>query len=596
MDLRVNLRAVDVIRKITAGEYSKINFVKFEPWKKSFSKDVPYKQPFPRSTPEEQGISSKLVSSFLSELTRTPETCVHSFMILRNGNVIAEGSFAPYKQEIWHISNSLCKSIVALAVGIAMDEGRLTLDSKLNDLLKNRKVPVSAKLKRDITVKHLLTMTSGLYANESVAATENEWTKVLLESGQRFNPGTKFHYNSMNTYLLSVILTEVTGESVMDYIRPRLLEPMGIDRIAWEKSPEGIEKGGWGMYITLEDMAKFGQLCLQRGEWKGKQLVPARWIEEMAKFRMDSTGGKGMYGYGYHVWLGKRAGSFIFNGMLGQIVYVIPDLKMVFAFTGGSENLYRDNATNFLIEKYFDEHFSGEVLKPDLNAAKALKKQCKTIAYVSSDDYLTEKYGVMLRGCSRKDMRMNALKLCDKSYSVSETTVGLFPLYVQCIHNNYSKGISKLNFKNLSDRFFFEVVEGDDINSFPVGFEEPEYTTIHENGEEFNVAVIGTMDVNEDRETILKIAIHFLETVNVRIIKFRFTNRYTSVKFYETPSVEMILDSIDSVAPKLGGTSTMLNNAINKIDPDIAEAVVRYAFEPKLKLTEIGPGAEEKTK
>ncbi len=587
MDLRVNLRAVDVLRKISAGNTTNINFVKFEPWKKRFPEDALYKQAFPRSTPEEQGLSSKLISDFLTELSCTPESCVHSFMMLRNGNVIAEGSFAPYKQEMWHISNSLCKSIVCLAVGIAIGEGKLKLDDKLNDLLKNRKVPVSAKLKKDITVKHLLTMTSGLYANESVAATENEWTKVLLESGQRFTPGTKFHYNSMNTYLLSVILKEVTGEGLMDYIRPRLLEPMDIEDIAWEKSPEGIEKGGWGMYITLEDMAKFGQLCLQRGEWNGKQLVPAKWIEEMAKFRIDSTGGKGMYGYGYQVWLGKRAGSFIFNGMFGQIIYVIPDLQMVFAFTGGSENLYRDNATNFLIEKYFDEHFSAEALKPDPYAVKALRKQCQTIAYRPSDVYMTEKYGLTLRNCGCRDMRLNALRLCDRHYATPIETVGLIPMYMQCIHNNYSKRISKMSFLNLNDKFHLEVTEAEETNTIPVGFEEPEYSIIHENGEEFNVAVTGTMDVNEDRETILKIAIHFIETVNVRIIKFRFTNRFTYVKFYETPSVEMILDSIDSFAPKLGGTSTMLNNAINKIDPDITEAVVRYALEPKLVLTEI---------
>ncbi|MBO7403059.1 MAG: serine hydrolase, partial [Lachnospiraceae bacterium] len=258
MSLRINMRLLDIVRKASEGKGRELNYVRFEPWKKRFPENTVIKQPFLRCTPEEVGVSSDYLLEFLKNLANAPETAIHSFMILRKGAVIAEGSFEPYKTKMWHVSNSLCKSIVALAVGIAIGEGRLKVDDTVIDILKGRSLPISAMLKRNLKVKHLLTMTSGLSGNEAVAATENDWTKVVLESNQLFAPGAHFNYNSMNTYLLAVILNEVTGQGLMDYIKNRLLAPMGIETLVWEKSPEGIEKGGWGMYITIEDMAKFG--------------------------------------------------------------------------------------------------------------------------------------------------------------------------------------------------------------------------------------------------------------------------------------------------------------------------------------------------
>jgi CubicO group peptidase (beta-lactamase class C family) len=593
MSLRINLRLLDIVRKASEGKGREVNYVRFEPWKKRFPEDAPVKQPFKRCAPEEVGVSSEYLQEFLKNLANAPETAIHSFMILRKGAVIAEGSFEPYKTKMWHVSNSLSKSIVALAVGIAVGEGRLKVDDTVIDILKGRSLPISAMLKRNLKVKHLLTMTSGLSGNEAVAATENDWTKVVLESNQLFAPGAHFNYNSMNTYLLAVILNEVTGQGLMDYIRNRLLVPMGIETLVWEKSPEGIEKGGWGMYITIEDMAKFGQLCLNKGKWNGRQLVPESWIAEMTKCRVDSKEGRGMYGYGYQVWMGKRPGSFLFNGMFGQIVYVIPDLETVLCFTGGSDNMFRDNATNINIEKYFNDPFPEGPLPENRKAYNRLLKYIAGISYGTAVDTAAERYGIHFRGYYIWRIKKNAMKLAaGRKFRVPGDAIGLMPMYIQYVHNNISEGIREVELRDNNGTLELVVAEGKDVNVIPVGFEEYIHSFITERSEEYNIASKCTFCINEDKIPVLKIKIVFTETENYRTVTFYFDQGKTWLEFNENPSVDMILDSMDNFFPKYGGAA-LLNQALEKIDPDIIGYALRFTFNPKVRLEEITEEQDE---
>lgn len=582
------MRLLDIVRKASEGKGKELNYVRFEPWKKRFPDGVTNSQPFERVAPEKAGVSSAYIREFLESLAEKPETAIHSFMILRHSKVIAEGSFAPYKANIWHVSNSLCKSIVALAVGIAVGENRFSIEDTVVEILKDKSLPISAMLKRNIKVKHLLTMTSGLSGNEVIAATENDWTKCIIDSNQLFSPGSRFNYNSMNTYLLSVILNETTGQSLMDYLKPRLFGPMGIDNIAWGKSPEGVEKGGWGMFITIEDMAKLGQLCLNLGRWNGRQLVPEDWIKEMTKCRIDSKDGNGMYGYGYQVWMGKRPGSFIFNGMFGQIVYVIPDLDVVLCFTGGSNNMFRDNATNISIEKYFSDKFSDTELAPNPREYLKLRRYCENIEYKTAVDLATKKFGVRFRGYSVKRKKKTAMALgANRKFRMTGNAIGLMPMYMQYVHNNISVGINTLELRNNRDVLELVVTEGEDVNIIPVGFSEYLHSYIKERGEEYNVAAIATFCVNEDKVPVLKIKIVFTEAENYRTIAFYFDSPDTVAKFSENPSVDMILDSIEGLIPKHGGAGMLINQAIDKVDPDVIGYALRFTFNPVAVLEEI---------
>ena len=205
--------------------------------------------------------------------------------------------------------------------------------------------------RKTITVKNLLDMTSGSEFNEAGAISGNDWVSSFLEAGTKFEPGSQFEYNSMNTYMLSAIVTKVTGKSLFEFCKERIFNPMGIKRVFWESCPRKITKGGWGLFIRTEDMAKLGQLYLNKGKWNGVQIVPQKWVEEsttpqILTGRTDST-----Y-YGYQLWInGDRQGSYAFNGMLGQNVFIYPDINMVVVTNAGNSDIFQTSIMAVKIRK-----------------------------------------------------------------------------------------------------------------------------------------------------------------------------------------------------------------------------------------------------
>ena len=261
---------------------------------------------------------------------------LHSIMIVQHGDVLAEKWISEGKEDEPHILNSVSKTFTASAVGLLISEGRLNLTDKVISFFPD-KLPanVSEDLKA-MTIRDLLTMTCGHDTAPSVntQATETpakDWVEQFLAHPVEHKPGTFFAYNSLGIYMLSAIVQKVTGMKVLDYLRMKLFEPMHITDISWEASPEGINTGGWGVYIQSESLAKFGQLLLNRGVWKGKQLLPAWWVDQMMAKQSD-TGSFG-YGYGYQMWLCEYPGAIRMDGALGQYVLIIPDKDMVVVIT-----------------------------------------------------------------------------------------------------------------------------------------------------------------------------------------------------------------------------------------------------------------------
>lgn len=273
---------------------------------------------------------------------------LHSIMIVKDGKVVKEhwmGEGAPDKL---HILNSVSKTFTSTAVGLAIAEGKLSLSDKVVDLFPD-KLPaeVSDNLKK-VEVRHLLTMSGG-HDTEPSRRTMPEgadWVEAFLAHPFEHEPGTYFWYNSMGTYMLSAIVQKVTGEKVIDYLTPRLFEPLAIEGATWQESPQGINAGGWGLYLKTEDLAKMGQLILRRGEWNGKQIVPAEWIDEMTKAHIDSRpagmrpeqitfkaeDSDWLQGYGYQMWR-CRHGAVRADGANGQYIIVMPEQNVVIAMT-----------------------------------------------------------------------------------------------------------------------------------------------------------------------------------------------------------------------------------------------------------------------
>jgi CubicO group peptidase (beta-lactamase class C family) len=293
----------------------------------------------PRSTPERQGISSADIFDFVNSADQQIDT-MNSFMLVRHGYVVAEGWWAPYDAATPHILFSLSKSFTSTAVGLAISEGKMSLDDEvLKYFPEDAPAEPSVNLKA-MRVRDLLRMATGNVAEASFAP-NNVWTKAFLAQPVLFKPGTHFLYNSPATYMLSAIVQKVTGMTVLDYLKPRLFEPLGIDSPTWVTSPQGISAGAYGLSLRTEDIARFGQLYLQKGKWRGKQLVPSQWIEE-ATARQTANGSAPTsdwdQGYGYQFWR-SRHNTYRGDGAFGQYCMVMPEYDAVVAITSGVRDM-----------------------------------------------------------------------------------------------------------------------------------------------------------------------------------------------------------------------------------------------------------------
>jgi CubicO group peptidase (beta-lactamase class C family) len=293
----------------------------------------------PRATPESQGVQSAGVLAFV-EAANAKVNTMHSVMVLRNGQVIAEGWWQPQTPETAHVCWSLSKSFASTAVGLAIAEGKLSLDDQVFKFFPED-VPAepSANLKA-MRVRDLLSMSTG-HENEPSLRESKEWRKTFFAHPVPHKPGTHFRYNSAATYMCSAIVQKVTGQVLVDYLQPRLFDPLGIPAPKWETSPHGESIGGWGLYLRTEDIAKFGQLFLQKGVWNGKQIVPAEWIAQ-ATARQTSNGSNPdsdwEQGYGYQFWR-CRHGAYRGDGKDGQFCIVIPELNVVVAMTAETRDM-----------------------------------------------------------------------------------------------------------------------------------------------------------------------------------------------------------------------------------------------------------------
>ena len=297
----------------------------------------------PRSTPEAQGVPTQAIIDYVDSEDKQVNT-LHSFMVVRHGQVIAEGWWKPEAADKPHVMWSLSKSFTSTAVGLAIAEGKLSLDDPvLKFFPADAPADPSDNLKA-MKVRDLLTMTGG-HDTEPKAPLGAPSVKLFLDHPFVYKPGTHFQYNTIGTYTLSGIVTKVTGQTVLDYLKPRLFEPLGIEHPEWDSSPEGYSLGGYGLKLRTEDVAKFGQLYLQKGKWHDRQLIPQEWVEQatskqVANDQSDHTqiGVDWRQGYGYQFWRCTH-NAYRGDGAGGQFCVVIPDQDTVVAMTADTGNL-----------------------------------------------------------------------------------------------------------------------------------------------------------------------------------------------------------------------------------------------------------------
>ena len=578
--------------------------VDYFPQKPDFPFDAVYEQAFVRATPESQGISSDLFAALLRELDASKDTEMHHFMALRHGKVICECNFAPYPKGMWHITHSMCKSITGMAIGMLIEEEKLKLDENIYDIFPDHINAFSKIFRPVITVENLLTMTSGVTFNESGIVSGNDWLGSFLNASVNGKPGTEFQYNSLNTYVLSAIVTKRTGETLTEYLTPRLFGPLGITKYYWETCPKGITKGGWGLFLCAEDMAKLGQLYLQRGKWNGQQLVSEYWIEISTARHLKTQ--NGTYGYGYQLWMEQRPGSFEYNGMLGQNVIIYPDMDMVLVTNAGNKEMFQDCIMLNIIRKYFPVNYHpADVLPENPLSYSLLKRLCGELEngennnrstslrgrwkrnVVSRRKHSDKKYSYRISAAVDRpsDHHSFMRAVSGRTYVMEQQNIGIAPLFVQVFHNNMTDGISEISFTYDAGNFYVSFTEGEVIHKLPVGFGRAADGCVDLHGEHYLVATLGEFARDENDIPVLKLEITFIEEcVKRKVHIFFHEDNGIEIRWNETPGKKMILAGLSSITEELSGN--FLYNSLlgdHNITTELLHRLMKQTIEPVVR-------------
>lgn len=579
--------------------------VDYFPQKPDFPFDAVYEQAFVRATPESQGISSDLFAALLRELDASKDTEMHHFMALRHGKVICECNFAPYPKGMWHITHSMCKSITGMAIGMLIEEEKLKLDENIYDIFPDHINAFSKIFRPVITVEHLLTMTSGVTFNESGIVSGNDWLGSFLNASVNGKPGTEFQYNSLNTYVLSAIVTKRTGETLTEYLTPRLFGPLGITKYYWETCPKGITKGGWGLFLCAEDMAKLGQLYLQRGKWNGQQLVSEYWIEISTARHLKTQ--NDTYGYGYQLWMEQRPGSFEYNGMLGQNVIIYPDMDMVLVTNAGNKEMFQDCIMLNIIRKYFPVNYHpADVLPENPLSYSLLKRLCGELEngennnnrstslrggwkrnVVSRRKHSDKKYSYRISAIVDlpSDHHSFMRAVSGRTYVMEQQNIGIAPLFVQVFHNNMTDGISEISFTYDAGNFWISFTEGEVIHKLPVGFGKAADGCVDLHGEHYLVATLGEFARDENDIPVLKLEVTFIEEcVKRKAHIFFHEDNGIEIRWNETPGKKMILAGLSSITEELSGN--FLYNSLlgdHNITTELLHRLMEQTIEPAVR-------------
>lgn len=362
----------------------------------------------PSSTPEAQGIPSTAIHAFVDAVEAEIDR-FHSFILLRHGQMIASAWWPPYAPDLPHMLFSLSKSFASTAVGLAVSEGRLTVDDLvLSFFPEDAPAEVNEHLAA-MKVRHLLSMSTGHDVDATDGATsdpDGNWARGFLAQPVMHKPGTKFVYNSAATYMLSAIVQKLTGMTLLDYLTPRLFEPLGIEGATWQSCPRGINVGGWGLAIKTQDIAAFGQLYLDKGQWQGKQVIPAAWVEEATSSHVSNGANPERdweQGYGYQFWR-CRHNAYRGDGAFGQYCIVMPDQDAVLAITSGVPDM---QVVLNLVWKHLLPAMQDAPLRENGKAHKSLEKRLKALEICPPQGETTSPLAAQLSG---KTYRFNKNK------------------------------------------------------------------------------------------------------------------------------------------------------------------------------------------
>ena len=564
-------RAVNLISSIVFGGGEKNTVVPYYPQKIIINgEEVPE---LPRSIPEAHGISSRRIYNMLSELEGERRCNIHNLMVLRDGVVISECSRPGYSVNSWHLSHSMTKSLIGMAVGLLYDDGLVTLDTRLVDIFPE--IPYKDKRFPRITVEHLLTMTSGVPFGEAGSVTETEWSRAFFASAMTFAPGTEFYYNSMNSYILAMIVAELSGRTVMDYVAERIFAPLGITNYFWEIGPENVEKGGWGLYLSAESWAKLGIMFMGGGVYRGRRILSDRWIKMSGETHAITSVLNVGFDYGYQMWVARDSGQLLFNGMLGQNVWMCPENNIIVVMQSGNNELLQDSATLEIVRR----HLGGNIEDPISFAdADVLHKKEQSFFTARTFARPLEKhhglfYFLGLKNKTPFDSRWEHML---HSFKFPENNSGILPLFVRAMQNNLDSSLDSLRFLREDDKLFMTVREGDEEHRLEVGLYEYKTTVLDFRGEKYLVSAMGEAERNPDDSLAFRVELVYPELPNTLMMRFlQHQPDRVELQITEIPNSGVV----HSIQNRLVNSHTTVEILMNMLDARFGEEVIHEKIE-----------------
>ena len=508
-------------------------------------------------TPEAVGVSSKEVQAFIDECIEKGKE-LHSITVIRHGKIACEAYRDPFRPDLRHMMYSVSKSFTSTAIGFAVDEGYLTVDTRFVDIFPEARTDKHDEYLEEMTIEDLLTMRSGKNVSVFLDRTKDRWFRDIVDSPWISEPGTEFLYISENMYLLCCCIHKLTGMSVIDYLRPRLFEPLGMEDPFWEKCPSGVEAGGWGLMITGEDLAKFTYCYQQLGRFGGKQVIPEWWVKEATAYHADNTGTSdtrdSVVGYGYCFW--RNAGyenSYRADGMFCQFGIVFEDLDACISLTGGeiNEQDMRDVIWNHFPKAFIQADENAETFPINPPAFPKLAPKPRNLALESRIEGKKIKF--------RKPVVVNAI-----GYPVS-----VVPLPALFIAADKAGNISDVTFNFRENDMQMSWAEGDEINSIAIGL-DGEYR--------WDNIVLGQMPFTTcstgcwNSENELEVHIRCVEAVSERIIHFKFNGDNVIMRPSSVPNAAVIGESLkDTVKDVI--KQPVFSNAVSRAIPHLMPLV-----------------------
>ena len=533
---------------------------------------------FRRSSPERHGISSLRIYNMLSALEGESRANVHSLMVFAGGEVICECSSPGYDVTRWHVSHSMAKTVTGMIIGILVGEGVVHTDMRLVDIFPE--VPSRDKRFADIRVAHLLSMTSGVEFAEAGVVTETDWTATYFSSAVRSAPGTKFAYNSMNSYILARVCERLAGRPFGELARDKFFAPLGISSYLWEMGPEGIEKGGWGLYMSPESWARVGIMMMQGGVFMGRRILPEEWVRESSAEKAIVPEINGNFNYGYHLWVSRNGSEILFNGMLGQNVWLCPGNNIMVVMTGGNNEIFQQSSALEIVRGYLGGEIRDDIERGNLELLRRKEADFfhsrRWVKPTGTRRYLLSKFG--LGGTF--DFKWYGIM---GSYALSKNRAGMLPLVMRALQNNFSGGISEISIKRVGRDLHFCYVEGGREYCLRLGTRTYEENLIDLRGEKYLVMAMGEAGWSRYGQREYRIELLLPETASIRRISIkRGRGESIIIDMSELPNdrlVEHMIESYSATYPKLGIGLDILDKRIGK---GKLRDGLRAAFSPTL--------------